>query len=95
MINYTHHKTEDELLPSFQRFHRWSLEMAKLFRPTLYWACDYLSMQELKIIHVSKIGASYACFHIQIGHRDFLLTAGASFIKKRLINPAKDLGIHG
>ena len=30
--------------------------MGKAFHPTLYWACDYLSMLGLKLIHVSKRG---------------------------------------
>ena len=28
--------------------------MDKLFHPTPHWVCDYLSMLELKLIHVSK-----------------------------------------
>ena len=30
--------------------------MAKSLHPTLYWACDYLSMLVSKLIHVSKRG---------------------------------------
>ena len=30
--------------------------MDKWFHPTLYWACDYLYMLRLKLIHVSKRG---------------------------------------
>ena len=30
--------------------------MNNLFHPTLFWACDYLSMLKLKIFHVSKRG---------------------------------------
>ena len=33
---------------------RWSLAMGKLFHPTLYWACDYLSMRGLELIHLVK-----------------------------------------
>ena len=39
-----------------QRLHCWSLGMDKYFHPTLYWACDCLSMPELKLNHVSKRG---------------------------------------
>ena len=35
---------------------RWSLGMDQWFHPTLYWACNYLSMLGLKLIHVSKLG---------------------------------------
>ena len=38
--------------------HRWSLEMVKLFNPTLHWACDYLSTLSLRLNHVSKRGPS-------------------------------------
>ena len=31
--------------------------MDKWFDPTLYWACDYLSMLGLKSTHISKRGA--------------------------------------
>ena len=30
--------------------------MDKYFHTTLYWACDYLSMLGLKVIHISKSG---------------------------------------
>ena len=43
-------------IPKLQRCNRWSLGMYKLFHPTLYWACDYLSMLRLKLNHVSKRG---------------------------------------
>ena len=33
--------------------------MYKQFYPTLYWAESYLSMLELKLIHVSKMGQCY------------------------------------
>ena len=39
-----------------QRCNRWSLGMDKLFHPTLYWACDYLSMLGLKLNRVCKSG---------------------------------------
>ena len=41
-------------IPQLQQLHRWNLEMNKRFHPTLFWACDYLSMQRCKLIHVSK-----------------------------------------
>ena len=34
--------------------HRWSLGKVKKFHLSFYWACDYLSMLEFKLIHVSK-----------------------------------------
>ena len=41
--------------PNFSQWcNHWSLGMDKSFHPTLYWACDYLSMLRLKLIHVSK-----------------------------------------
>ena len=41
-------------IPKLHRCNRWSLGMDKLFHPTLYWACNYLSMLGLKLNHVSK-----------------------------------------
>ena len=38
--------------PEFSTEQRWSLVMEKLFQPTLYWACDYLS----KFNHVTEGG---------------------------------------
>ena len=43
-------------IPKLQRCNRWSLGMDKLFHPTHYRACDYLSMLGLKLNHVSKRG---------------------------------------
>ena len=40
--------------PKLQWCDCWSLGMDKWFRPTHYWACDYLSMLGLKLIHVIK-----------------------------------------
>ena len=42
--------------PKLQRWHCWSLGMDKLFYPTLYNGCNYLSMLGLKSNHVSKRG---------------------------------------
>ena len=39
-----------------RRLLRESLEMEKLFHPTLYNGCDFLSMVGLKLTHVSKTG---------------------------------------
>ena len=39
-------------IPKLQRCNR--LGMDKWFNPTLYWACDYLSMLEIELIQVSK-----------------------------------------
>ena len=43
-------------IPKLHLLHRWSLGMDKLFHPTLYSACDYLSMLRLKLIHVNESG---------------------------------------
>ena len=43
-------------IPKLQRCNRWSLGMDKSFHPTLYQACNYLSMLWLKLNHVSKWG---------------------------------------
>ena len=37
-----------------QRLHRWSLGMNTWFHPTFYNGCNYLSVLELKLNHVSK-----------------------------------------
>ena len=41
-------------IPKFQRHSRGSLGTDKHFHPTFYWACDYLSMQGLKLTHLSQ-----------------------------------------
>ena len=41
-------------IPKLERGKHWSLGIVNLFHPTLYWACDYLSMLGLKIHHVGK-----------------------------------------
>ena len=43
-------------IPKLQRCNRWSLGMDTWFHPTLYRACDYLSVLGLKLTHVSKMG---------------------------------------
>ena len=48
--------SNDLSIPKRQRLHRWRLGRDKLFHPTLYWACNYLSMLGLKLIHVNKRG---------------------------------------
>ena len=45
-------------IPKLQWLHHWSLGMDKYFHPTLYWACDYLSMMWLQLIYVNKRGQS-------------------------------------
>ena len=40
-------------IPKRQRYNRWRLGMDKQFHPTLYWACDHLSMVWLKVIYFS------------------------------------------
>ena len=44
-------------IPKLRRCNRWSLGMDKQFHPTLYRACDYLSMLGFKLNHVSKMGS--------------------------------------
>ena len=39
-----------------QRCNRWSLALDEQFHLALYWACDYLYMLGLKLIHVSQQG---------------------------------------
>ena len=39
-----------------QQLHRWSLGMDKLFHPTPYQACHYLSILGIKLNHVGKRG---------------------------------------
>ena len=41
-------------IPIYKRRCRWNLEMDKLFQTTYHWACDYLSMLALRLIHFSK-----------------------------------------
>ena len=38
--------------PNFKK--HWHLGMDKYFHPTLYWACDYLSMPRFKLNYVRK-----------------------------------------
>ena len=42
-------------IPKHQQCSHWSLRMDKQFHPTLNQACDYLSMQALKLNHVIKM----------------------------------------
>ena len=44
----------------FQQLYRWSVGIDKYIHPRLCWACDYLSMLELKLIHLSKSGPRWA-----------------------------------
>ena len=63
-------------IPKLQRCNRWSLAMDKSFRPTLYWACDYLSMLGFKLNHVSKRGPSWCLQSTQYNQTIwFLITA--------------------
>ena len=41
-----------------RRCRRWCLEMSKHFHPIFYRACDYFSMREIRLMHVSKSGSS-------------------------------------
>ena len=46
-------------IPKLQQCNRWSLRMDKWLHPELYTGCNYLSMQGLKLNHVSKRGSAY------------------------------------
>ena len=50
-------------IPRLQQCSRWSMGMDKYFHPTLYWTCDYLSMQRFKFIHVCKRSPSQVYSH--------------------------------
>ena len=50
-----------------KQLHRWSLGMDKQFKPTLYWARDYLCVLEFKVIHVSKTAPGYKQFRTNSG----------------------------
>ena len=52
--NYIHYKMWNEITYTFPNFNRLGID--KYFRPTLYWACDYLSMSGSKLNHVGKKG---------------------------------------
>ena len=63
--------------------------MDKKFHPTLYWSCDYLSMLELKLIHVNK-GAIrrslikpsqiyHMCSYLPCCHCTFMCSFGTMF----------------
>ena len=46
----------EEITYPFPNLTQWNLEMDKKTHPTLYWACDYLSILDwLMLIHVSKM----------------------------------------
>ena len=42
--------------------------MDKLFHPTLYWVCDYLSMLGYKLIYVCKRDPSLVVSHGDVSH---------------------------
>ena len=50
--NCAHYKLWDEITYPFPNFNGWG--MHKWFHPTLYRTCDFLSMNGLKLTHVSK-----------------------------------------
>ena len=56
-----------------QRLYRWSLGMHKLFHPTLYNWCNYLSMLGLKLTHVNKRGPRSSPNMIRLENLDTLL----------------------
>ena len=71
MSNDIHYKVWDEITCPFPIFNYWSLGMDKLFHPTFNWACDYVSMLVLKLIHVSKRVSGTICVVVcsSIQHR--------------------------
>ena len=59
--NCFHYKVWDEITYPFLNF---NVTMDKKFHPTLYRACDYLSMLGLKLNHVSKRGPWWEYFFL-------------------------------
>ena len=56
---YVHKKVQDQIAHQFPYSNVCTIEVLKWkiqFYDTLYWACDNLSMLELKLIHVNKRG---------------------------------------
>ena len=51
-------------------------ESDKNFLPILYWACDYLPMLGLKLIHVSERGL---CCHLAIDRQPRQITRNATY----------------
>ena len=71
-------------ISKLQRCHRWSLEMDKLFHPTYYNRCNYLSMVEFKLNHIGKRAQVYFYWsddEIQNGWQD---------LRTLCINPSVD-----
>ena len=56
MSNHMSSRVWDEISEPLPNFHRWSLEMDKLFHIELYNGWNYVSMPGLKLINVSKRG---------------------------------------
>ena len=57
--NYIHNKVWDKITYPFPNFDFSTIEVwewISYFYSTLYWACDYLYMLRLKLIHVSERG---------------------------------------
>ena len=55
--NYIQYKVRDDISHPFLNLNGATVEVwewVKCFHHTLYWACDYLSMLGLKLIHVNK-----------------------------------------
>ena len=72
-----------------QLCNRRSLEKDTLYHPTLYWACLYLSMLGLKLIHVSKMDPWPA------GYLHWSVTAGAPGGPARPLPPSSPFGPGG
>ena len=61
MSNYINHKVGDEITYPFPNFNSTAVEVWEWisnFIPTLYWACDYLSVLGFQLIYVSVRGFS-------------------------------------
>ena len=57
--NYIKYKAWDDITYPFPNFNGATVEVWEWINnihPILYWACDYLSMMGLKLIHVSRRG---------------------------------------
>ena len=52
--NYSRYGMKNSPIPKSQRQSRWSLKKDKKFHPTLHCACNYLSVQWLKLNHISN-----------------------------------------
>ena len=75
-----------------QRCNRWNLGMNKSFHPTLYCACDYLSMLVLKLIHVSTRYLNDTCTRITNNLSQKVLLALLFFSYRYTLNWSAESG---